>query len=139
MLNAQTTGQRRFTVVELPVFPIVKESWLMPFRYLPQLVKFGWIPFAAILAIDLICFGLIREDVSQGATGALMVLAHFVLFTPFSVAWTKLAIRGPQAVAKHPQFSYSRTQWYYLLAVAVMMAALMVLAGQVNKSLVASL
>jgi len=101
----------------------------MPFRYLPQLVKFGWIPFAAILAIDLICFGLIREDVSQGATGALMVLAHFVLFTPFSVAWTKLAIRGPRAVAKHPQFSYSRTQWYYLLAVAVMMAALMALAG----------
>jgi hypothetical protein len=51
------------------------------------------------------------------------------VFTPFSVAWTKLAIRGRKAVAKHPQFFYSRTQWLYLLAGAVMMAALLVLVG----------
>ncbi len=126
-MNAQTNGQRRFTVVELPVSPIVKESLLMPFRYLPELVKFGWIPFVAILAIDLVCFGLLREDVSRGVTGGLMAIAHFVLFTPLSVAWSKLAIRGRQAVAKHPQFSYSRTQLLYLLASAVMMAALLVL------------
>ncbi len=125
----QTNGQRRFTVVELPVFPLVKESLLMPFRYVPELVKFGWIPFAGILAIDLICYGLMREDASRGATSLLMAIAHFVLFTPFSVAWTKLAIRGRQAVAKHPQFSYSRTQWFYLLADFVTMAALMVLVG----------
>ncbi len=129
VVNVQTDGRRRFTVVELPVFPIVKESLLMPFRYLPELVKFGWIPFAAILAIDLICYGLLREDVSSGVTGGLMAISHFVLFTPFSVAWTKLAIRGRQAVAKHPQFSYSRTQLLYLLASAVMMAALLVLVG----------
>jgi hypothetical protein len=128
-VNGQTNGQRRFPVVELPVFPIVKESLLMPFRYLPELVKFGWIPFAAILAIDLICFGLQREDVSRAVTGGLMTISHFVLLTPFSVAWTKLAIRGRQAVAKHPQFFYSRTQWFYLLADAVMMVALLVLVG----------
>jgi len=129
VVNVQTNGQRRFTVVELPVFPIVKESLLMPLNFLPELVKFGSIPFAAILAIDLICFGLLREDVSTGVTGGLMTISHFVLFTPFSVAWTKLAIRGRQAVAKHPQFFYSRTQWLYLLAVAVMMAAGLVLVG----------
>ncbi len=129
VVNVQTNGQRRFTVVELPVFQIVKESLLMPFLYLPELLKFGWIPFAAILAIDLICFGLQREDVSRGVTSGLMTISHFVLLTPFSVAWTKLAIRGPQAVAKHPQFSYSRTQWFYLLADAAMMAALLVLVG----------
>ena len=125
----QTNGQRRFTVVELPVFPIVKESLLMPFRYLPELVKFGWIPFAAILAIDLVCYGLLREDVSRGVTGGLMVISHFLLFTPFSVAWTKLAIKGRGAVATHPSFSYSRTQVLYLLAVAVMMTALLILVG----------
>lgn len=129
VVNVQTNGQRRFTVVELPVFQIVKESLLMPFLYLPELVKFGWIPFAAILAIDLICFGLQREDVSRGLTGGLMPIAHFVLFTPFSVAWTKLAIRGRASVAKHPAFAYSRTQWMYLLANAAMMAALMILFG----------
>lgn len=101
----------------------------MPLLYLPELLKFGWIPFAAILAIDLICFGLQREDVSRVVTSGLMTISHFVLLTPFSVAWTKLAIRGPKAIAKHPQFSYSRTQWFYLLAVAVMMAALLVLVG----------
>jgi hypothetical protein len=129
VVNGQTNAPRRFTVVELPVFPLVKQSLLMPFRYLPELAKFGWIPFAAILAIDLVCYGLMREDVAKGATGALMTVAHFVLFTPFSVAWTKLAVRGPQAVAKHPQFFYSRTQWFYLLAAAAMMAALLVLVG----------
>jgi len=128
-VNVQTSGQRRFTVIELPVFPIVKESLLMPFRYLPELVQFGWIPFAAILAVDLVCFGLLREDVSRGATSTLMATAHFVLFTPFSVAWTKLAIRGRQAVANHPQFSYSRTQWLYLLASAMMTVALLLLVG----------
>jgi hypothetical protein len=125
----QTSSQRRFMVIELPVLPIVKESLLLPFKHLPELVKFGWIPFAAILAVDLICFGLLREDVSRGATSTLMAIAHFVLFTPFSVAWSKLAIRGSQAVAKHPQFSYSRTQLLYLLASAVMVAALLVLVG----------
>jgi hypothetical protein len=128
-MNVQTDGQRRFTVVELPVFPIVKESLLLPFLYLPELVKFCWIPFVAILAIDLVCYGLLREDVSRGVTGSMMTISHFVLFTPFSVAWTKLAIRGPQAVAKHPQFSYSRTQWLYLLAIAAIAATLLALVG----------
>jgi hypothetical protein len=82
-----------------------------------------------MLAIDLICYGLRREDVSSGATSGLMAISHFLLFTPFSVAWTKLAIKGSGAVANHPSFSYSRTQWFYLLAVAVMMAALLVLVG----------
>jgi hypothetical protein len=127
--KVQTNSQRRFTVVELPVFPIVKETLLMPLNFLPELVKFGWIPFTAILTLDLICFGLLREDVSRGVTGSLMTIAHFVLFTSFSVAWTKLTVRGRQAVARHPQFSYSRTQWFYLLANGVMMAALLVLVG----------
>jgi hypothetical protein len=125
----QTNGQRRFTVVELPVFSIVKESLLMPLWYLFELVKFGWIPFAGILAIDLVCYGLLREDVSSGVTGGLMTISHFVLLTPFSVAWTKLAIRGSGAVANHPPFSYSRTQWLYLLAVAVMTVSFLVLVG----------
>jgi hypothetical protein len=128
-MSVQTNGQRRFTVIEVPVLPIVKESLLMPFRHLSELLKFGWIPFAAILAIDLICYALLREDVSTGATSTLMIIAHFLLFTPFSVAWTKLVVRGPQAVGKHPRFFYSRTQWFYLLAGAALMGALLVIVG----------
>jgi hypothetical protein len=45
------------------------------------------------------------------------------------VAWTKLAIKGRAAVAKHPAFAYSRTQWQYLLADAAMMGAFLICVG----------
>lgn len=127
--EAQTLGQRRFTVVQLPVFPIVAQSLMMPFKYLPELVKLGKMPFILILAIDVLCYGMLREDVATRATGSMMALAHFILFTPFSVAWTKLAIRGRAAVANHPAFAYSRTQWMYLLATALMTVAMLVCVG----------
>ena len=103
----QTISQRRFTVVQLPVLSIVRETLLLPLNFLPELLKFGGRPFILILAADVFCYGLLREDVSRGVTSILMAIAHFVLFTPFAVAWTKLTIRGPQAVAKHPAFAYS--------------------------------
>jgi len=129
VVNGQTNGRRRFTVVELPVFPIVKESLLLPFRNLPELVKFGKMPFMLILAVDVLCYGLERQDVSRNLTGSLMGYIHLILFAPFSVAWTKLAIRGPQAVAKHPAFAFSRTQWLYLLATTLMMVVIVVSVG----------
>jgi hypothetical protein len=129
MPNEQTNSQRRFTVIELPVLPIVKESLLLPFKYLPELVKFGKMPFMLILAVDVFCYGLERQDVSKSLTGSLMLIAHFILFTPFAVAWTKLAIRGRQAVAQHPAFAYSRTQLMYLLATAAMVLALTICVG----------
>ena len=79
----QTISQRRFTVVQLPVLSIVQESLLLPLKFLPELMKFGGRPFILILAADVFCYGLLREDVSRGATSSLMAIAHFVLFTPF--------------------------------------------------------
>ena len=129
MPNDQTNSQRRFTVIELPVFSIVKDSMLLPFKYLPELVKFGGIPFLLILAIDAISFMLEREDFPRSVTDSPMVLAHFILFTPFSVAWTRLALFGRPAVANHPRFAYSRTQWLYLMATLAMLLLLIVLIG----------
>jgi len=120
----QTNSQRRFTVIELPILPIVRESLLLPFKCLPELVKFGKMPFLLILAVDVFCYGLEREDISRNLSGGLMAIMHLIIFTPFSVAWTKLAIRGRTAVANHPAFAYSRTQWLYLLATAVLIVAL---------------
>jgi hypothetical protein len=125
-VNVQTNGRRQFTVVELPVMPIVKESLLLPFSCLPELVKFGQMPFVLILAVDVLCYGLERQDIQKNVIGGLMVIAHFVLFAPFSVAWTKLAISGRASVAKHPAFAYSRTQLLYLLASTVTMIAMVV-------------
>lgn len=125
----QGNNQRRFTVIELPVLSIVRESLLLPFKCLPELVKFGKMPFLLILAADVFCYGLQRQDISRNSTGILMAIAHFILFTPFSVAWTKLAIRGRESVAKHPTFAYSRTQGMYLLASILMMVAIVVVVG----------
>ncbi len=111
------------------MFPIVKESLLLPFRNLPELVKFGKFPFILILAVDVLCYGLERQDVSRNLTGSLMGYIHLIVFAPFSVAWTKLAIRGRQSVAKHPAFAFSRTQWLYLLASTLMMVAIVVSVG----------
>jgi hypothetical protein len=126
-VNLQASSQRRFTVIELPVLDIVRESLLLPFRYLPELIKFGRMPFILILAVDVFCYGLEREDLSRNLSGSVMAIAHFILFTPFSVAWTKLAIKGRPAVAKHPPFAYSRTQWIYLLATIVMILVMFVI------------
>jgi hypothetical protein len=128
-VNEQPDSPRRFTVIELPVLSIVKESLLLPLKCVSELVRFGGRPLLLIIAVDVLCYGLQRQDISRSLTGGLMGIAHFLLFTPFSVAWTKLAIRGRQAVVNHPAFAYSRTQLLYLLAIAVMMAALVVLVG----------
>ena len=116
-------------MVELPVIPIATESLLLPFKCLPELVKYGKMPFLMILAVDVLCYGLQRQDVSRSLTVSLMAIAHFILFTPFSVAWTKLAIRGRESVAKHPAFAYSRTQMMYLLAAIVMIVAMLICVG----------
>lgn len=129
MPGEQENNQRRFTVIELPVLAIVKESLLLPFKCLPELMKFGRMPVLLILAVDVFAYGLERQELARGLTGSLMALAHFILFTPFSVAWTKLAIRGRESVAKHPAFAYSRTQGMYLLASILMMVGIVVLVG----------
>ncbi len=129
MPNEQSAIHRRFIVIELPVLPIVRESLLLPFKCLPELVKFGKMPFVLILAVDVLCYGLERQDISRNLTGSLMAILHLILFTPFSVAWTKLAIRGRQSVANHPAFAYSRTQWMYLLATILMIVAMTVCVG----------
>jgi len=128
-VNERTNSQRRFTVVELPVLPIVVQSLVMPFKYLPELVKYGGIPFLLTVAANGISFILAREDASNSATGGLMMVAHFVLFTPFSVTWTKLAIYSRSAIATDAPLRYSRTQWIYLLATAVMTISLAIIVG----------
>ncbi|MGD0120045.1 MAG: hypothetical protein ABSD30_18410 [Candidatus Binatus sp.] len=38
-MDDQTNRLRRFTVIELALLPIVAQSLLMPFKYLPELVR----------------------------------------------------------------------------------------------------
>ncbi|MGA6971845.1 MAG: hypothetical protein WBY93_09470 [Candidatus Binatus sp.] len=128
-MSDQPNSLRRFTVIELPVLPIVAQSLLMPFKYLPELVKYGGLPYLLVLVVKAISFLLAREDISRGAVGAIYWIAHFVLFTPFSVTWTKLAIYGRSAIADDPPFAYTKSRWLYLLASTVMSIAILICIG----------
>jgi len=133
--------KRRLTIIELPVLRIVAQSLWLPFRYLPELAKYGGIPFLLSLGAKAINFLIVREDAPAYIPQIWMMTAHLALFTPFSVTWTKLAIYGREAIANDPPFAYSRTEWRYLLATIVMMLSIVIVAappiallryGQVN-------
>ena len=128
-MTEPTSSQRRFTVIELPVLSIVKQSLILPFRHLPELVKFGGIPFLGILVVDAIAYMLAREDVAKSLPTLILALGHFILFTPFCVAWSRLAILGPASIANAPPFAYSRRAWLYLLASISMSILLMICIG----------
>ena len=129
MAIEQPRTKRRFTIVELPVLHIVAQSLLLPFKYLPELVKYGWIPFLLSLGAKAINFLIVREDAPAYLSQIWMMAAHLALFTPFSVTWTKLAICGRDAISKDPPFAYSRTEWLYLLATTVMMVSIAIIGG----------
>ena len=129
MAIEQSSIRRRFTIIELPVVQIVAQSLLLPFKYLPELAKYGWIPLLLSLGAKAIDFLIVREDGPWFLAQILMVAGHFVLFAPFSVTWTKLAIHGRHAIVNDPPFGYSRSVWLYLLATIVMMILIAMIAG----------
>ena len=126
--NVQS-DQRRFTVVKLPILQIVLESLILPYRHLPELVKYGWIPFAGTLAARLIEWFIGRFAVPSAAVSAVIPIARFFLFIPFSVVWTKIAIEGPNAKLPERPFEYRRTEWAYALAAVAMLAVITLLIG----------
>lgn len=129
MAGKQPGIKRRLTIVELPVLRIVGQSLWLPFRYLRELAKYGWIPFLLSLGANAINFLIVREDAPKYVSQIWMMAAHFALFTPFSVTWTKLAIYGREAIANDPPFAYSRTVWLYLLATILMMVSITIIAA----------
>jgi hypothetical protein len=58
----QPRMKRRFTIVELPVLHVIAQSLQLLFRYLPELAKYGWIPFLLSLGAKAINFLIVRED-----------------------------------------------------------------------------
>ncbi|GEM_PF-2566458 len=122
--NEQSDGSR-FTVIRLPILGIVLETLALPFKHLPELAKYGWIPFGGLLAARLIEWVLWHFSV-PGA-GTWMGVAHLVLFTPFSVIWTRVAIEGSEAKLPERPFAFTRIEWQYLIATFLMLLAVVVL------------
>ena len=124
--NAQS-GQQRFTVVKLPVVQLVLESLALPFRHLPELVRYGWIPFTGSLVVAFLNWLLRRLFLFAPWSVLFVNVAHFALYTPFCVAWTRIAIEGSHAKLPDRPFAYERAEWQYAGATAVMLIATVVL------------
>lgn len=54
----------------------------------------------------------------------LWVVPYIVVATPFTVAWTKLAAGGADAVTSRPAFVFGRAEWLYLFASMLLTIAL---------------
>src|SRR5262249_22440872 len=82
----------RFSVRKLPVLGRVVETLVLPFKHLPVVARYGWIPLAG----SLIAYLLDRLVSNHFPTLSYewLAISHFILFTPFSVLWTRIAIYG---------------------------------------------
>jgi hypothetical protein len=126
--NVQS-DQGRFTVVKLPIVQIVLETLVLPYRHLHELFEYGWIPFVGASVARLVEWFIGRFAIPSAMVTAWMPIAHFVLFIPFSVVWTRIAIDGVSAKLPDRPFEYRRTEWQYALAAVVMSVTVMLLVG----------
>jgi len=126
--NVQS-GQGRFTVVILPILQIVLETLILPYKHLPELVKYGWIPFVGMLAARLLEWFLSRMSVPSYVVTGIMPIAHLALFVPFSVVWTRIALQEANAKLPDEPFRYDATEWKYLGASFAMTVVVALLVG----------
>ena len=100
----------------LPIGRITLRALALPFSKLPTLAKFGIIPLGLALAAHLVGWLLGKTGDGWTLRSGWIVIAHTVIFTPFAVAWTKLAVDGNQSVASRGAFVYGPVEWRYLIA-----------------------
>jgi hypothetical protein len=123
------SDQQHFSVVKLPILQIALESLVLPFQRLPEFISYAWIPFVGTLVARFIDWVIGRTPVSPMLAAAWMPVTHFVLFTPFCVVWTPVALEGSDARLPARPFVYERTEWKYLLATVLMTFAFALLVG----------
>jgi hypothetical protein len=104
------------THADLPVIEVWKKALMLPVNYAPTLIRIGWAPalisFAVMAGVRLLTFeGIIGRG---GSFWLYLIVA--IVFTPFSVGWTQLAINGQDSVARRAPFTFGRTELFYLLA-----------------------
>src|SRR6266478_637043 len=86
-------GTRR----DLPVISISCTASALPFRYLPQLVKFGAISVLSAAAVELAETMMVANGVLRWGS-FVPLLAAVIAYVPFDVAWTRGVINGPPGV-----------------------------------------
>ncbi|MGH7815541.1 MAG: hypothetical protein ACREQI_16255 [Candidatus Binataceae bacterium] len=105
---------------KLPVLKLAAEAIAMPARYFRELACFGWVPLLIALGVRSIQMavqrlgwewvGRIPHSFWTVAEGMIL----FIVITPLAVAWTRIAIDGPESAARAKSFSYGHVERRYL-------------------------
>jgi hypothetical protein len=99
---------------DLPVIAILLTASALPFRYLPQLVKFGAISVLSAAAVELAETMMVANGVIRWGS-VLPLLAAVIAYVPFDVAWTRVVLNGPSGVQSRSYFQLGHTEARYLL------------------------
>src|SRR5581483_6521076 len=129
MVANPLSGPDRLTVVRLPILGVVLETLALPFKYPAILIRYEWIPFVGLVASRLISWILLTALGLWQSDTIWLIVTHVALFTPFSVAWSRVAIRGADVSLPARPFEYQATEWKYFLANAIMIVAVGALLG----------
>ncbi len=114
---------------ELPSVGITLGALAMPFRYLPELVRFGAIVFALSLANAIVLHYLTRAIVRYWW----IMLSHEAIYAPFALVWTRIAVLGRKSVSTISRYRYGAVEIRYLIAslllVTVLLGPILILLG----------
>ena len=127
MATSVQSYQQHFTVVRLPILQIVLESLVMPFKHFQVLIRFGWVPLAGSFLLLLLSWLTGDFALPTPLNVLWMPIAVYVLYAPFSVAWTRVAVDGPRAALPDHPFRFGRAELQYLLPIGVFLIASIVL------------
>ena len=127
MSTNEQSNRRQFLVISIPVLGIVLEALIMPFQYLNEIAKYAWIPFVGSLIARLISWLMLRASLPVFLSTMWMATTHLVLFAPFSVVLTRIAVQRTHAVLPERPFAYQTAEWAYLLAEVALLIALAIL------------
>ena len=115
MNNQTVNGVARPSARELPVIKTALTAIVCPLRHAPEIARIGLVPLVLTMAVAGIDRVIWRYDPSWLAHFWIAPV-HVLIFTPFAVAMTKVAVDGPGAAAGSPLFAYGRVEQIYLLA-----------------------
>lgn len=96
----------------LPMVRITLGALALPFRCLPELVRFGAIVFAVALANEIVVHYLTDAIVRYWW----LIISHEAIFAPYAVVWTRIAVLGRKSVSTIPRYRYGAIEIWYLVA-----------------------
>lgn len=102
---------------DLPVLATALHAFYLPLRYPLALIKLGAVPALITVLISLSATAIEALGVLNRVAPGWILIADTFVYVPFAVGWTRLAISGPERIARRGPFHFRRPEGYYLLAV----------------------